>query len=135
MRKYAQDTSVPVGRSQEAIRQLVLDRGADGWMVGEDRGRAVISFRLQDRLLRFHVQLPEKLDAKEERRLWRALYMAIKAKLVIASEGIETFDEVFLANIVTPDGSTVGDRIIPDVQMMLESGQAKVLRLLPERTR
>lgn len=111
----------------------MLDHGATGWAVGEDDGRAAVSFRMQDRLLRFRITLPAKEDEKEERRLWRALAMAIKAKLVIASEGIETFDEVFLANIVTPSGETVGERIIADVQAMIENGKNKPIRLLPER--
>lgn len=136
-KRYAAGTSVPVGRSQGEIRDLVLSNGGDGWMVGEDRreGRtlAVVNFRLMGRVLRFRLELPDKPDPAEERRRWRALLLAIKAKITIAKEGIETVDEVFLANIVTPDGSTVGDRIVPDVQRMIETGDRSPLMLGPGR--
>lgn len=136
-RKYAADTSVPVGRSQDQLRQLVLDRGASGWALGEDEGRAIIQFRLAGRVLRFRIHLmqkpsdleakrgvkPHRVDAKEERRLWRSLYMAVKAKLVIAEDGIEAFDEVFLANIVTPEGDTIGERLAAQIPAMLSEGK------------
>jgi hypothetical protein len=121
-RKYAQDTSVPVGRSQENIRKLVRDRDATAFAVAEEDGRAAVSFKMAGRVLRFIISLPASDDPKEERRLWRALFMCIKAKLVIAEEGIETFDEVFLANIVMPNGQTVGQWAQPQVTQMVEGG-------------
>jgi len=136
-RKYAEHTSVPIGRSQEDLRQLVMGRGATGWALGEDEGRAVVQFRLAGRVLRFKLsmlrkltdfevkrgQKPSRVDAREERRLWRSLVMAVKAKLVIAEDGIETFDEVFLANIVTPDGDTIGERVTAQIPSMLSDGR------------
>jgi hypothetical protein len=50
--------------------------------------------------------------AEEERRLWRCLLLAIKAKLEIVASGIATFDEEFLAHIVTEDGATIMERIL-----------------------
>jgi hypothetical protein len=132
--RYAQYTQVPVGRSQEAIRKLVIDAGATGWALGEDGGRAVVSFRLEGRLLRFRLEIPES-DPKEERRRWRALLLAIKAKITIANEQIESFDEIFLNNIVLPNNATVGDMVVPQLQAMLESGQLGTLKLLPASTR
>ena len=126
-RKYAQDTSVPVGRTQASLRDLVKKKGASGFAFGEDNGRAVVQFALMDRMLSINVG--EDIHPKEERRLWRALFMSIKAKLVIAEEGIETFDEVFLANIVMPNGQTYGEFATPQVSAMVESG--KMPKLLP----
>lgn len=99
-------------------------------MVGEDGDLAVVTFRMLDRVLRFRLHLPEKDDARELRRMWRALHMAIKAKLVIAEEGIETFDEVFLANIVMPNGSTVGQQVMGDVQKAIKQNSGGVRLLL-----
>lgn len=128
-RRFAQRTSVSVGRSQEELRQLVLDRGATGWAIGEDGTRACVQFRMEGRVLRFRLNLqdqaelsPTFVDDQEKRRLWRSLVMAVKAKLIIAEDGIETFDEVFLANIVTPDGDTIGERIGAQIPAMLADG-------------
>lgn len=127
IRKYAADTQVPIGRSQDQIRQLVLGRGAIGWVCGEDNGKGMVAFKLEGRHLRFLITLSEK--ERETRRLWRALHMAIKAKLVIAAEGIELFDEVFLSNIVQPNGRTVGEDIVPKITTMLERGKQAPLLL------
>lgn len=141
-RQFAEKTKVSVGRTQEELRKLVLERGATGWAIGEDEGRALVQFRLSGRVLRFRVNLTQapgrgraeakRVDEREERRRWRSLFMAVKAKLVIAEDGIESFDEIFLANIVTPDGDTIADRLIPQIAPMLEQG--KPILLLPERT-
>lgn len=136
-KRFAEHTKVPVGRSQDQLRQLVIDRGATGWALGEDDGRALVQFRMANRVLRFRLNMtvtlteferkkgvkPRRVDEKEERRLWRSLHMAIKAKLVIAEDGIETFDEVFLANIVTPDGDTIGERAARQIPAMVSEGK------------
>ena len=41
------------------------------------------------------------------RQRWRALNLAIKAKLEAVESGIVTFDQEFLAHIVGPSGQTV----------------------------
>jgi hypothetical protein len=79
---------------------------------------------MEGRLLRFLLAIPKE-SAQEERRRWRALHLAIKAKLEIAKEEIETFDEVFLANIVTYDGQTVGEQLVPQLKAVL-SGQSAI---------
>lgn len=137
MARFAEHTKVPIGRSQEQIRQLVLGRGADAWAVGESDGVALVSFRMLGRQLRFRIQLPKAPEKKrrafdpdrEAARLWRALHLAIKAKLTIAEEGIETFDEVFLSNIVTPTGPTIGEIAVPQIGKMLEGKTQPFLAL------
>ncbi len=59
------------------------------------------------------------------RQRWRALALAIKAKLEAVECGIVTFDQEFLAHIVGPDGRTVGETIIP----MIEANEMPRLRL------
>lgn len=125
-RKYAEGTEVPIERSQANVLKLVKANGATGFMIGEDSGWAVISFRLQGYVLRFRFRIEGEKPA-EAKRLWRTMEMAIKSKLVIAKDGVETFEEVFLANIVSDaDGKTVGDAVIPQLQ----AGR-KVAGLLP----
>ncbi len=48
---------------------------------------------------------------------WRALLLSIKAKLEAIREGIATFDEEFLANVVDREsGRNVGHLIIPELE-------------------
>jgi hypothetical protein len=63
---------------------------------------------------------------REERRRWRALFLALKAKLVSIEEGIETFDDAFLAHIVAADGRTVADHLAPQL-----AAPAELRPLLP----
>jgi hypothetical protein len=59
----------------------------------------------------------------EKRRRWRCLLLSIKAKLETVANGILTFDEEFLANIVVPGtGETVGTWAAPKIAAAYESG-------------
>jgi hypothetical protein len=39
--------------------------------------------------------------------------LAVKAKLISVADGIETFEEAFMAHVVMPDGRTVAETITP----------------------
>lgn len=43
-----------------------------------------------------------------ERQRWRALVLVTKAKLELVADGLSTIQREFLADLVLPDGSTVG---------------------------
>ncbi len=114
--RYAEGTTVPIRRTRDEIEDLVTRHGAvnfaSGWMDGNKRH--AVSFVLQGRLVRFVIGLPTGTDAKAEaeaRRLWRCLLLAIKAKLEVVRSGIHTFEQEFLANIVTTENVTVYEAI------------------------
>jgi hypothetical protein len=116
--RYAQNTSVPVGRSRSDIEELLRKSGAKefGYILNEKL--AQIGFRLNERTLRFTIPIPRdcKKPEREERRCWRALLLSIKSKLVAVDNGISTFEEEFLAHIVVPgDGRTLGEAMIPEL--------------------
>lgn len=122
MRRYAEGTSVPVDRTREEIRKLLVNHGAGGFIFGEANAQALIAFEMKTRRLRFVVPMPsssskprlnERQLAAETRRRWRALLLVLKAKLEAVAGGIVTFDHEFLAHIVVEGSSTVGDRIVP----------------------
>jgi hypothetical protein len=73
-------------------------------------------------------QRMKKLQSEEMRR-WRALALAVKAKLEVVESGIATFEEEFMAHIVMPDGRTVGEHVAPRIEEAYTSGQP--LALLP----
>ena len=97
----------------------------------------MVAFTMQNRNIRFVLPLPDPTDkefthtpsrgtrrsetdahkAWEQacRQRWRALALAIKAKLEAVETGITTFEQEFLAHIVMPDGHTVSDHVIPHI--------------------
>jgi hypothetical protein len=115
-RKYAEGTTVDVGKTRQDIERLVRKFGAESFTGGWDKGSASVSFTMHGRYVRFRLELPIKerfqgAYEREERRRWRCLLLAIKAKLEVVETGIATFDEEFLAHVVMPDDLTVWERM------------------------
>lgn len=126
---YADGTSVSVARSREEIEKLIRKHGARKVGTYTDEDSAVVTFQTADRTVRFSIPMPPPSDADvkaytsrshksndearqrafdaEERRRWRCLVLVIKAKLEGVENNVETFDEAFLAHIVTPGGRTI----------------------------
>jgi len=118
---YAQYTEVPVAKTRAEIERLLEVAKAKqyGTAVDYDELKARVQFRLNDRIVRFTVALPDRRKlgetkfARAERQRWRALLLVLKAKIESIESGIETFDQAFLAQIVMPNDATVGDVIAP----------------------
>lgn len=148
--QYAQGTEVTPERSQQEISGLLRKYGATGFVYGWQSGEAMVSFIAHDRQVRFVLTLPTDYRAfartpsnrvrtpaqqktameQEIRRKWRALALAIKAKLEVVASEIATFEEEFLAHIVLPDGRTAGQHVIPAVTEAYDAGQVS-RQLLP----
>lgn len=145
---YAQGTEVTVDRSQTELRQILKRYGADGLATAEMGSRAVVEFAAHDRRIRFTITLPtidspgmarNKAGARrtpaqrasavnaEERRLWRALVMVVKAKLEAVESGIVEFQDEFLAQTVLPDNSTVGETVQPGIARAYVEGHVRPL--------
>jgi len=141
-RLYAAGTAVTADSSMREIRATLHRYGASGFLVGQEDGRsAVVGFRAHGRNVRFTMPLPTLADvaktaagqvrsasaqksalAAEERRRWRAVALAIKAKLEVVATGIATFEEEFAMWTVLPDGLTVADHVLPAVAHAVTSG-------------
>lgn len=118
-RRFASRTAVAPSKSRAEIEALVRFHGATGFASGWQGDSATIMFEINGRRLRFVVPLPsakshpnEARREQEERRMWRCLLLAIRAKFEAVASGIAVFDDEFLANIVIPDGTgnTVSQR-------------------------
>ena len=152
--RYAENTTVPADRSRAEIERTLQRYGATGFMYGWEPERAVIQFQASDRFIRFIIEMPDRNDfaytpARRHRRSedaiqsaydqatrqrWRALALVIKAKLEAVEAGITTFEGEFLAHIVLPDGTTVGDWVQPQVAAAYESGTMPKMLPMPEGT-
>lgn len=136
---YARGTEVPIEKSKMEIERLVMRAGASQFASGMDSDCASVIFRLKERVIRFTITLPDRKQfARTPQRLhsrssdqiqkaweqgcrerWRALLLCIKAKLESVSTGIEVFEEAFLSQIVTDDGSTVWERAQEDLPRLM----------------
>lgn len=129
---FAEKTKVPVSQTRAEIERLLERRKAKqfGTATDYDRLKARIDFRLHDRVVRFVIELPDpkKLGTgirfeQAERQKWRALLLVVKAKLESVDNGIETFEEAFLANIVMPNDRTVSEIIRPQIGEAYKTGK------------
>lgn len=155
MRRYAQETAVPVAKSRAEIEAILVRYGAGQFIVGwSGSSEVMIGFELHHRRMKFVLPLPEKSgkafttrqrygrvvavrpDVTEQlweqacRQRWRALALVIKAKLEAVSCGITTVEEEFLSHIIMPNGKTIGEQAIPQIEAAYQNpARAPQLRL------
>ncbi|MGH2541279.1 MAG: hypothetical protein ACRDIB_00690, partial [Ardenticatenaceae bacterium] len=141
----------PVERSKAEVETILRRYGADAFMHGWDTDKAIIQFRAKGRFIRFVLPLPAREDFRfkvrkvnqfdkglnvrlseaetskaweqAQRQRWRALVLAVKAKLEAVESGIATFEDEFLAYTVLPNGATVGTWLQPQLQEAYDSGK------------
>lgn len=130
-RRYAEGTTVPVEKTRADLEALLRKHGASSVAVGwDEKLGARILFRLADRFVQLSVPLPDPRTYRkppqreaEERRLWRSRLLIVKAKLELIGGGETTVEREFLADLVLPNGATVGETAAPAIAAAYESGQ------------
>lgn len=131
---YAEKTNVPIGRSQDEIRKIISKHGANGFVFGEQGTVAVIGFELKGKRIKFILPMPElpsksatqaSIKTYEQlcRSKWRVLVLTIKAKLEAVENGVTTLEQEFMAHIVLPNGETVGQFMIPQIESAYKNGK------------
>ena len=142
---YAAGTDVPADRSRAEIEKMMIRFGADQFVTGWERdGRAMIGFRVHNRMVRIFLPMPQPDDplialtptgkvrsetqvaeahAAEARRRWRSLVLVIKAKLTAVEDGISTIEREFLADVLLADGTTLGEWAAPQLAATYETGR------------
>lgn len=146
---YAEGTSVTVESSQQEIGRTLSRYRVEEYAFGAERGRALVMFKLGDLPIRVAVPLPERPPAgateragngrrvplekkwdQQVREAWRALALMIKANLEACERNIVSPQQAFMAYLVTGNGQTVGDVILPQYEQALAQGGGK-LALMP----
>lgn len=133
-------TTVAVEKSQSEVRRLLAEHGAQRFAFGEETDDggvrwAVVTF--QARALMVRIRVPHKpLDEaevrrkyqrarsktidqirfeaheQEARRIWRVIAWGLKARMVAVEEGVETFEQAFLAHLLDPrTGQTIYEQL------------------------
>lgn len=145
-----EDTSVAVSRSQEQIRKLLRDAGAQGVQFSEEwageRPAFYVRFLWQlaapdaeaqgvVQAVRLRVEaLPEehlgvwKTAEQRERQAWRGIAHYLEGTIKAATFGLIRFEDIFLSFMeLEPMGQTLGEAVIPQIekgQLALPRGQA-----------
>jgi hypothetical protein len=144
--KYADGTDVPVAQSKAEIESLLTRHGSSGFLSGADaiQGYEFIHFRFGDcAIAKLIMPIPtdkdfpdykggadklERAIRNEHKRRWRVLLITVKAKLEFIKTGLSTFEREFLGDLLLPDGTTLSQKIAPQIEAMYKSG--KMPRLL-----
>ena len=148
---YGEQTKVPLEQSIAEVIGMLRKAGAERIGQMEERDRFTVQFFMHDRMVRFRVAFPSiqdlaksagmrgvrpaseaELKQTREQRIkqrGRALMLVVKAKLESVESEVETFEEAFLANVVTADGSTVYERIKAPIALEYDSGKIGPLML------
>ena len=142
--KYASNTTVSVEKSQMEVQKILRKYGADkfGTMEDSKNNEAHLMFEYNSLMIQITVPLPEINDFKktESGRLrkqnqiieahnqaikqrWRALVLAVKAKLEAVEIGISTIEKEFMAFVIMPDGKQLGEHLIPELKSISSSGK------------
>lgn len=145
MARYAENTKVGSASSRAEIERTLTRYGATAFGYGWQGNEATVMFEIANRRVRFRLAMPER-DSREfthtpgkglmrspeaaeaaweqaGRQRWRALALVIKAKLEAVEASITTIEQEFLAHIVLPSGSTVGEWAAPQLALAYERGQ------------
>lgn len=154
MAKYAENTSVSSDKSRAEIEKTLTRYGAEQFMYGWEERRAMIGFKVSGRTIKFLLPMPDRdsdefrytpqqkyvrdergqAEAYEKavRQRWRALLLAIKAKLECVEAGIATFEEEFMAYICLPNGQRMSEWARPQIAQAYETKQMPPLMLAAE---
>lgn len=149
MARYAENTDVPSSQTQEEIERILRRYGATQFLKGWDENKALIGFVYNGKQVRFMLPLPDRKSdqirktpergsvrstAAQERayeqavrQKWRALALVVKAKLEAVEAGISIFEREFFYDIVLPNGKTVGEQLLPQVEESYRTGTIPAL--------
>jgi hypothetical protein len=153
MSQYASNTSVSPEKTQNDIRDTLRRYGAGKFGIMEESDKAHVMFEYDTLMIQLTINLPDKNDfVKTEagrsrkstsvneayrqaiRQRWRALLLAIKAKLEAIECGISTIEKEFLAFVIMPDGKSLGDHLIPELKNVSSTGKTpKLISYMSER--
>jgi hypothetical protein len=152
MARYAANTEVSSTKSRDEIERTLTRYGADQFMYGWQEDGVLIAFRMNARQIKFILPMPSRGERQfthhaqgprtaaaaanqyeqATRQRWRALLLIIKAKLEAIESGISIFEDEFLANVLLPDGATVGEWMRPQVEQVYRLGtMPPMLPMLP----
>jgi len=150
MSRFARDTDVPVERSRSEIEGTLRRYGCDDIVVGQSvrTRRAFVQFFYRKLHLEVSITLPDAADKRFQltatgrhrrgegaalvewekacRQQWRILLLLLKAQLEAVENGLKEPWQIFLCEILLPDGQTIGKRMAAGIGELIASGKAPI---------
>jgi len=134
--RYAETTKTPVDKTRTEIEAALRRYGATAFGYAWSPTAASIMFEIDGRQVRIMLPLPDRKERRfthhsrgerstemaeqvyEQacRQSWRALLLVVKAKLEAVAAGISSIEREFLADVVLPDRSTIGEWVRPQLE-------------------
>ncbi len=155
MSSYAKGTRVSVEGSLLEIKKNLRRFGCEGFGMMEQGREVSIAFTRVGISCRISILLPDDQEARfwfthngtrrrsadvaekeweqEVKRKWRELSLYIKATLVAVEAEIVTFEQAFLPFVVIGHGETISDRLLPDIEKIVQTGKIPQLFGLPPK--
>lgn len=147
-KRFAEGTRVPIETTRMELERVLRAYGADAVVIGWDGPTSTIAFRIQGRHVKYTIERPGRSEsvvsaypsgkprpahaipeaiAAEHRRRWRALLLIVKAKLELVAGGDSDFEDEFLSRLMLPDGTTVREWLVPQIDQAYETGRMPAL--------
>lgn len=79
--------------------------------------------KAQRAISRTYQEIEDEYMEQEHRRIWRVLYWSLKSRMIAVEEGVEEFEQAFLAHLVDP---RTGITLWQHVQPAIEQGQFRL---------
>lgn len=127
-----EDTSVSVNRSQEQIRKLLREAGANGVQFSEEwgdepayyvrflwtmEGGITQAIRLRVHPLPATHRGVSKTPEQRERQAWRGVAHYLEGTIKAATFGLIRFEDIFLSFMeIEAMGRTLGEVVIPQIE-------------------
>jgi hypothetical protein len=141
-------TKVPISQSQEAIRGLIYSHhgtgvsfishppreGFEALVTITDLPYRVRVMATCEKVERVSAQGKRRSDStmaemtqQELRRVWRVLFWHLKAMFEAADSGVIDIRDVIMPYVVTRDGRTLSEHIIPQMERAMIDDPARML--------
>ena len=128
-------TEVPVARSQQKLRELLLRNGATGIAIvsqpPQEGFQAMVKIDGAIYTIRISAVCKSKAVQsaieQEERRVWRVLFHHLKGIFEASQSGVMEFKEMVMPYIVTKDGRTIAEILIPQLDKAVKTNPARLL--------
>lgn len=136
-----EQTEVAVAKSQDAIRKIVYGHQGTGLMLISQPPREGFEAMVTIEKLPYHIRIMATCRVKdrygytlsssrkeqEEKRIWRVLYHHLKAMFEAADSGVIDIRDVIMPYVVTRDGRTLSEHIMPRMAEIMTVDTSKLL--------
>lgn len=155
MKRFAEGTKVPIDQTRLELMILVRERTGSEAQVFTRDGRPTVVFEYKRRMYLIDVPAIDPTDEAvtrtergrprtgealknaieaEERRIWRALLLVVKAKFEMLRAVPVTFEQEFMPHLVLPNRLTVSEHFGPMIEEAVASSALPTsLMALPTR--